>query len=282
VQSDNQTIQLGYTHGLRDGQTVVYDAGGGTAIGGLTSCDSYVVHVVSPTAVRLSPVGGGAIITLVKGAATGQSHRLVDGRAAGLPASESPYFDPKAAGAVSGTTITLPYTLTPALQSGDSVIYSSGGGAPIGGLVDGGSYYVKVTGSGIQLTTQKCLTESSVPAGCTGTFIALDAAVSSGRGHSIVKQGAQPSPDPAATSGCAPSRPTRTTTSWASRSPRPRATTSPASASAPRSPVPRASGWVAVSTSSPTARSRSSGASRRSPPDPPGTPRRSSSRRATS
>jgi hypothetical protein len=79
VQADDQTIELGYTHGLRDGQTVVYDAGGGTAIGGLTSGTSYVVHVVSPTSVRLSPVGGGAIITLAPGAATGQSHRLVDG-----------------------------------------------------------------------------------------------------------------------------------------------------------------------------------------------------------
>src|SRR5690606_34197972 len=105
-----------------------------------------------------------------------------------------------APGAVAGTTITLPYD--PELSTGDSVIYSSGGGTPIGGLVDGGSYYVKMTSDRVlQLTTSKCLTESPVPSGCTGVFIPLDASVATGRGHSIVLQGAQPSPDPSAVSG---------------------------------------------------------------------------------
>src|SRR5438477_8573253 len=45
---------------------------------------------------------------------------------------------------VVGDTINLPYSL--GVNDGDAVVYSSGGGAPIGGLIDGGTYYA--VGSG--------------------------------------------------------------------------------------------------------------------------------------
>ncbi|MBX3093015.1 MAG: hypothetical protein KF680_00510, partial [Cryobacterium sp.] len=188
IQGDGVTIELGYEHGLRDGQTVLYDAGGGAAIGGLTDGESYVVHVISATRVQLSPVGGGAVISLTAPGDGGESHRLVDTLSASLPQSTAPYFDPSKAGAVAGTVVTLPYSHD--LVTGDAVIYSSGGGAAIGGLVDGGTYYVTVVGGTLRLSETK-----------GGPFIVLDASVATGRAHSIVAQGDQPSPPAEATSG---------------------------------------------------------------------------------
>ena len=184
--TDGQTIQLGYTHGLTEGQRVLYDAGGGAAIGGLVDGRDYIVHVVSPTSIRLSEIATpNTIIGLTPGSATGQSHRVIDGRAAAVPASESPYFDPAAS--VSGNSITLPYSFD--FVTGDKVIYSSGGGTAIGGLVDGATYTAQVAGSVVTLLD------------ANGAVIALNKALATGRAHSLVAQGRQPSPDAATTSG---------------------------------------------------------------------------------
>ena len=59
-------------------------------------------------------------------------------------------FDPQTA--VADNAIQLPSVLKHAdgspLKTGDAVIYSDGGGAPIGGLEDGHTYFVRVTGAG--------------------------------------------------------------------------------------------------------------------------------------
>ena len=43
VQADGATINLGYNHGFKNGQQVVYDAGGGAPIGGLVDGETYYV-----------------------------------------------------------------------------------------------------------------------------------------------------------------------------------------------------------------------------------------------
>ena len=106
---NGNTINLGYVHGLTDGQRVLYDAGGGTPIGGLVDGRQYIVHVISATAVQLSEVATPTvIIALNSSTATGQSHRIIDGQSASTPASDAPYFDPHTS--VSGSSITLPYS----------------------------------------------------------------------------------------------------------------------------------------------------------------------------
>ena len=52
-----------------------------------------------------------------------------------------PRFDP-ATDVDNTTTRPPPYALSSTLSTGDPIVYSSGGGAPIGGLQDGGTYYV--------------------------------------------------------------------------------------------------------------------------------------------
>ncbi len=54
-------------------------------------------------------------------------------------------------------TITLPYTL--GVSNDDAVIYSAGGGTPIGGLVDGGEYYAIANVrelDKLRLSTKRC------------------------------------------------------------------------------------------------------------------------------
>ena len=97
---------------------------------------------------------------------------------------------------MSGNTITLPYTLS--VATGDPVVYSSGGGAPIGGLVDGQTYYANVIGPNqIQLEADA----RAAPA------ITLNAAAATGKSHSVVKQGDQPSADASEVTGSHVRRP---------------------------------------------------------------------------
>jgi LPXTG-motif cell wall-anchored protein len=201
IASDGVTLHLPFTHSYTEGEQVLYDDGGGDAIGGLTQGRVYYVHVLSPTDIQLSLTPGGAPIALTAPARGGESQRLVPTDKATAPASTSPYFDPSDA---SGTTIALPYDLD--VKLGDAVIYSSGGGAPIGGLVDGGVYYVIPGAAGshtIELADSLCHADPSAT-GCDGATqqaIHLDPSVASGRAHSIVLRGDQPSPNAAATLG---------------------------------------------------------------------------------
>ncbi|MGN6127418.1 MAG: beta strand repeat-containing protein, partial [Humibacter sp.] len=201
IQADGITLHLPFSNGFTDGEQVMYDTGGGDPIGGLTQGQVYYVHVVSPTDIQLSLTPGGAPIHLTAPSRGGESQRLNPTDKATPPTSTAPYFQPSD---VSGTVITLPYDLD--LSLGDPIIYSSGGGTPIGGLVDGGEYYVIPGAPGshqIQLADSLCHANPSAT-GCSGSVqqaINLDPSVATGRAHSIVKQGDQPSPDPSATLG---------------------------------------------------------------------------------
>src|SRR5207245_5523058 len=67
------------------------------------------------------------------------------------------------------------------IAENDGVVYSSGGGEPIGGLVDGQTYYAHLAGGGaIELMDKKSTDGGTViPLTSNGT----------GRGHSIVLSG---------------------------------------------------------------------------------------------
>ena len=119
------------------------------------------------------------------------------------PQNSSPYFTPSAD--VTGSTIFLPYDIT--VKPGDALVYSSGGGAAIGGLVDGGTYYatnVNVAGHTLQLALTKCQAvgvTSECPTGSV-TPITLNAgAAGSGRSHSLVLSGQTPSGNAGQVSG---------------------------------------------------------------------------------
>ncbi|HET58476.1 MAG TPA: hypothetical protein ENN35_08560, partial [Deltaproteobacteria bacterium] len=68
-------IDLGGYYGLKAGDTLVYDNGGGTSIGGLTQGETYYVASVSGTKIRLADASGNAI-GLDKDLATGTDHNL--------------------------------------------------------------------------------------------------------------------------------------------------------------------------------------------------------------
>ena len=102
----NDIIDLGYAHGLQDGDLVRYDSNGGAPIGGLVSGKSYAVKVIDSTRIQLARV-----------------------------------FAPAA---VNGNRETINLGGNHGYANGDRVIYRSGGGQAIGGLVDGQAYYVRV------------------------------------------------------------------------------------------------------------------------------------------
>jgi hypothetical protein len=99
--------------------------------------------------------------------------------AAVMPGQVDRSFDP--ALDVTGNTIALPYELD--VEDGDVVTYRSGGGTPIGGLEDGGTYYVRKVTGGIQLRATS-----------DGPVITLNRSVATGTDHSIVPDGEVPQP----------------------------------------------------------------------------------------
>ena len=109
---------------------------------------------------------------------------------AGVRKDESPRFNPQKSGAVNtGTdTITLPYSH--GLTDDDAVVYSAGGGTPIGGLVDGQKYYAKV----ISPTQLQLLDKKASDGGGSSDLTSTGA----GKSHSLVPDGNTPSGDASA------------------------------------------------------------------------------------
>jgi hypothetical protein len=133
VNTATDTVTLPYAHDLEDGDQVVYYAGGGAPIGGLTDRGVYYVDVVSPTQVRLQtllkPIGlgpaksGTQTITKVDGAIVREFN---------------------AATGISGNSIT--FTTAHGFSRGDKVTYDSGAAAnpSLVGLTEGREYFVIV------------------------------------------------------------------------------------------------------------------------------------------
>ncbi|HBE70184.1 MAG TPA: hypothetical protein DDW52_18705, partial [Planctomycetaceae bacterium] len=76
VDGGNDTINFGRSHGLVTGDLVVYDAGGGDAIGGLVDGQSYSVERINDRTIQLRDSAG--IIDLDATLATGTNHRFRD------------------------------------------------------------------------------------------------------------------------------------------------------------------------------------------------------------
>ena len=141
----------------------------------------------------------------------GENHRFVPTTEPGVKSDISPRFTADRAVSVSGNYLVLPYVLyeddgtTPmVLHNGDPVIYSAGGGTPIGGLVDGATYYFFTTNPAddvdlnhVQLVHTKCEatgdkddcnTPSNIARGTPIDFTSTG----SGRSQSLVPSGMLP------------------------------------------------------------------------------------------
>jgi hypothetical protein len=219
----SDTINLGYAHGLETGEAVLYDDGGGATIPGLTDGGTYYVIKVDATHIKLATSHCGAVgaadpncapttvsavnLGALDGSALyGESHRIVPSDQAGVRKDESPRFNPQKSGAVNTTTetITLPYELSD-VETGDKLIYSSGGGETIGGLVDGQTYYaIKISSTQFKLAPTLCQATGD-PAGeddCDGIAVTpvdlTGVTTNAGKSHSLVKSGTTPSGDASA------------------------------------------------------------------------------------
>src|SRR5437773_6340295 len=227
------TIDLGFDHGFTNGQEVVYDNGvanddpnyasipADTTGGGTTLQDGHAYHVIVIDAhhVQLAETYCDAVghsgdpdrcsgsvhpITLhslSSGVLYGESQRLVPTNAAGVRLDKSGRFDPNGNDVV-GDEIFLPYDFS-AIETGDKVVYASGGGTPIGGLVDGTTYYAIKTGpNSLKLAATFCDTGEAGPSNnpCptphTQNPITLSKLAGMERSHSLVKSGSQPAGDP--------------------------------------------------------------------------------------
>ncbi|UZJ27066.1 hypothetical protein RHODO2019_19090 (plasmid) [Rhodococcus antarcticus] len=214
--------------GYTEGERVLYDNGGGTSLTGLTPGGTYYIHRVAagcdaasicvellnaanPPPAQLDSHLVAFGIPAGDTSAYGESQRLVPADRTAVAADSAPRFNP--ATDVTGTVIYLPYPMTKQgtpspLSTGDAIVYSSGGGTPIGNLVDGQTYYVIVLGAGYYTGTQR-IELAATACGATGLAadcgtakpvapISLDAAVATGASHSIVLQGQRPSGDASA------------------------------------------------------------------------------------
>ena len=125
------TIDTGQDLGFQTGDTVTYDPGDGSAIGGLATGTIYYVIRVDSTHVKLAgsydDAESGTALHITPG--SGESHRLIGTNQAQVSNDSSPRFNP--ASDVSGNTINLPYTLT--LSTGDPVVYGSAAARPSAG-----------------------------------------------------------------------------------------------------------------------------------------------------
>jgi hypothetical protein len=216
-----ETINLGYNHGWEDGQEVLYDKGYGTAFSGLTDGNVYYVEKVNATSVKLHVNSDLSDTAITIGTGTGTGHRLVPTNEAGVRKDESPRFTASSSTVNTSTnTITLPYALgmledqnddgdvsdpgeTINAQTGDAVVYSAGGGTPIGNLVDGETYYVIIDSIGanstvLRLAATRCGAVTSVADdNCTNASVQpIDLnATGSGKSHSLTVSGGTPSAD---------------------------------------------------------------------------------------
>ena len=118
VDGQADTIRFDGAHGFEEGQKIVYDSGGGEAIGGLTSGDIYYVNSIDAGTIKLA-----------RSVLEAEENELTFFGVGDLDNS-----------AGQGTVINLGYTH--GFKTGDAVVYDNGGAASVGGLNDGRTYYV--------------------------------------------------------------------------------------------------------------------------------------------
>jgi WD40 repeat protein len=136
---------------------VKYDANSNTAIGGLTDGNDYFVNVQSDGTVKLydtkeHATAGGSTglvdLTGTTGAGTEQKFdKYISVEGVDVPDLLNPLkFNP------TGSVVELNLGQTTQLHTGDALKYDAKGGAALGGLTDGTTYYlIDVTGGNFQL-----------------------------------------------------------------------------------------------------------------------------------
>lgn len=115
--ANNKIIQA---NTFTDGDEVLYDVGGGVAIGGLTDATNYFIVNSSATEFQLAATSGGSAITLT--------------------ANNSVTVDSEDTAVVDTTNDKIVIANT--FSDGDEVVYSADGGTAIGGLTDGTNYFI--------------------------------------------------------------------------------------------------------------------------------------------
>ncbi|MEA2197047.1 MAG: mucin9, partial [Solirubrobacteraceae bacterium] len=205
----------GFKHGFVENQAVRYDNGGGANIPSLDGGDYgsssapgkvYFVHVVNDHVIQLktsadsTPAGGvetcgtgNVICGLSAPAGGGESQRFVGSNEVSVPRDSAPRFDANTDVGADGAhpnAIELPYNID--FATGDTVVYSAGGGTAINNLVDGQEYEAFVVGGNeVELCPKNvdtCNEAGSIAVSVTG-------GTDYGRSHSIVAKGDQPSGD---------------------------------------------------------------------------------------
>ncbi len=116
LEGDGSTINLGYKHGFVTGQEVVYDAGGGAPITGLTDGGTYWVIPVSDTEIQLSATKSPLLaitgLSLPAGQSMGENQRFVATNSPGVKSdvsNASPPSSTSSYGTPSTSYVVLPY-----------------------------------------------------------------------------------------------------------------------------------------------------------------------------
>ena len=194
INTGTDTITLA-GHGFQNGDVVYYDAGCATlpacGAAGLTHREqAYFIVGATANTFQVSLTKGGAAVNITGQGSSG-NQRFYKADEANVTADSTPRFNPVTT--VDSGTDQITFDLGGAAND-DAVVYSSGGGAAIGGLVDGGTYFISdVAGNTFKLRNKK-----STEAG--SAVIDLDitgmTALQLGRAHSLAKSGTAPSGDP--------------------------------------------------------------------------------------
>ena len=154
VDTSANTIFLGLGTGLTTGTEVTYHTNGGTAIGDLTDGSNYYVNsqgngtfTLYDSATDAMAGGSTGLEKLTSTAGAGTSQNFTQSLF-GLITTNTITFDP------TGNVTLLNLGNYGDLHTGDVVTYNSGGGSAMGGLVNGGTYYViDLTGGNFQLAS---------------------------------------------------------------------------------------------------------------------------------
>ena len=150
--TNNKIVQA---NTFSDGDEVLYDIGGGTAIGGLTDATNYFVVSSSASEFSLAATSGGSAIDL-----TAPTNATIDGEDTAVVDVTNDKF-----------------VVANSFTNGDEVVYSNGGGTDIGGLTDGSTYYIiSASASEFQLSTTS-----------GGTAVTISA-IGAGFAHTVTKQ----------------------------------------------------------------------------------------------
>jgi hypothetical protein len=153
-------------HDLVLGSKVVYNNGGGTSIGGLTSGQPYFIVKVNNNIVKLASDKAGQNVVNLTSLGTG-THNITT---SSVDISNS---------GPTANSISIP---NHGFTTGELVQYDSVGQAAIGGLTSGNPYYIiQVDGNQIQLATTLVNAQSSVPIDLTATGTGRHRLLSLGR-----------------------------------------------------------------------------------------------------